>query len=190
MAMCTAHLRSLSPSHRRSLVVLLASLIILRSRIFTAPKDVLAKLNVVARGSKLTAEDLNNVLQQLYITEADGSRTLLVPYRNEYLSKVSVSPAEVLFLGDRSCHLHSNALCLVGHECSRHNTGALLGEHHLLITRLSGAHSSHTAVQIQVGCTLFPAIIRDLQIQTQHRRYIFQTTQSHSLPHHVSVLEV
>jgi ATP-binding cassette subfamily D (ALD) long-chain fatty acid import protein len=112
MSTYTTHLRSLSPSHRRSLVVLLASVVILRSRIFTAPKDIWAKLNVVARGSKLTAEDLNNVLQQLYITEADGSRTLLVPYRNEYLSKVSVSRAEVMFLGDRSRHLHSNALCL------------------------------------------------------------------------------
>ena len=61
----------------------------------------------MARGSKLTSEDLNNVRQQLYVKEADGTKTLLVPYRNVYLSKVSPLFPYIEVIVPQDAALHS-----------------------------------------------------------------------------------
>ena len=68
--------------------ILFLTLLLLRSRIFTAPKHILSKIRLVSRGQRLTPHELAEVLQQLYIKQSDGSKTLLVPYRDSYLSKV------------------------------------------------------------------------------------------------------
>jgi len=88
MSILPKPIRSLTLPARESLIVLL-SVLLLRSRILTAPKDALSKLKLVARGNRLTAAELSEALQQLYVKENDGSKTLLVPYRDLYLSKVS-----------------------------------------------------------------------------------------------------
>jgi ATP-binding cassette, subfamily D (ALD), peroxisomal long-chain fatty acid import protein len=76
--------------HRRPLVVSLAVLLLLRSRLLEIPKEALSKA-LTQRGltSKLSSEQLTQALQQLYIREPDGSKTLLVPSQNGGISKVS-----------------------------------------------------------------------------------------------------
>jgi hypothetical protein len=68
---------------RKHLIVLLATILLLRGRIFSIPARI--KLPQL-RGKRLTPEELLNALQQVYVVE-DGVKTLLVPYRDR-LSKV------------------------------------------------------------------------------------------------------
>ena len=76
---------------KTQILVLLASILLLRSNITLAPKYLLSKLKVVARGQRLTPEELLHVLQQVYVKADDGTKTLLVPYRDAYISKVFLS---------------------------------------------------------------------------------------------------
>ncbi len=74
---------------RRPAVIAFLVLILLRSRAITFSKDVLHGLQRAFTSlTKLTSwkenvspEELAKVLQQVYIDEFDGSKTLLVPYR-------------------------------------------------------------------------------------------------------------
>jgi ATP-binding cassette subfamily D (ALD) long-chain fatty acid import protein len=96
MAMFSKPIRSLPNPARKSLVFLFVAFLLLRSRIFTAPAQAFAKLKSAARGQRLTPAELAQALQQVYLREADGSKTLLVPYRDSYLSKVSVSGSVIV----------------------------------------------------------------------------------------------
>lgn len=71
-------------------------LILLRSRTITLSKDAVQLLRRKAqellafkRKTKLTKDELEKVLQQVYVDEEDGSHTLLVPYR-ERMVKVRI----------------------------------------------------------------------------------------------------
>jgi ATP-binding cassette, subfamily D (ALD), peroxisomal long-chain fatty acid import protein len=97
MAIYSKYARVVPPSARKPLIVLLVSLLLLRSRILAAPGKALRKLKVVTRTQRLTPDELNRVLQQLYVKEADGSKTLLVPYRDTYLSKVCTILSGLVF---------------------------------------------------------------------------------------------
>ncbi|KAJ7434747.1 ABC transporter transmembrane region 2-domain-containing protein, partial [Mycena galericulata] len=72
---------------RRPLIVLLATILLLRGRILSIPARI--KLPQLRR-KRLTPEELLEALQQVYVVE-DGVKTLLVPYRDT-LSKVPVYP--------------------------------------------------------------------------------------------------
>lgn len=87
MANLSKPFRSLPPSSRAPLIVLLATILLLRSRLISIPKDALAKLKSVAQGKRLSQEELVEALKQIYVNEDDGSKTLLVPYRDS-VSKV------------------------------------------------------------------------------------------------------
>ncbi|KAK7055308.1 ABC transporter transmembrane region 2-domain-containing protein [Favolaschia claudopus] len=78
---------ALSKPPRKHLIVLLATILLIRGRILSLAGNV--KLPQL-RGKKLTPEELTNALQQIYVVE-DGVKTLLVPYRDR-LSKVPVYP--------------------------------------------------------------------------------------------------
>ncbi|PBK71003.1 hypothetical protein ARMSODRAFT_884471 [Armillaria solidipes] len=78
------------PSRRTSILVL-AVVLVLRSRLTEIPKETLAKLRVVVNRKRLSQEELLRVLQEVYVKEDDGSKTLLVPYREE-VSRVNVKP--------------------------------------------------------------------------------------------------
>ncbi|KAJ6577472.1 ABC transporter transmembrane region 2-domain-containing protein [Mycena capillaripes] len=78
---------SFSKPPRKPLIVLLATVLLLRGRILSIPSRI--KLPQL-RGKKLTPEELLNALQQIYVVE-DGVKTLLVPYRDR-LHKVPVHP--------------------------------------------------------------------------------------------------
>lgn len=69
--------------------MLVASLLLLRSTIFATPGYLISKLRTAARGKRLTPEELLQTLQQVYVKEEDGSKTLLVPYKDSYVSRVS-----------------------------------------------------------------------------------------------------
>ncbi|KAJ3987046.1 ABC transporter transmembrane region 2-domain-containing protein [Lentinula detonsa] len=90
-----AVLSTLRPSTR--LLQIIFVLLILRSRLITLPKDSLERLRDATAGKRLSAAELTEILQQIYVKESDGSRTLLVPYRNR-LAKVPIrdTAAEVL----------------------------------------------------------------------------------------------
>jgi ATP-binding cassette, subfamily D (ALD), peroxisomal long-chain fatty acid import protein len=94
MASLSKQWHSLPPSSRRPLIIFFATLLILRSRAITGPLQLLSKLKVVARGTPLTPDELAHVLEQVYIKQADGSKTLLVPIQDRYVSEVS--PAVVI----------------------------------------------------------------------------------------------
>ncbi|KAF8970375.1 ABC transporter transmembrane region 2-domain-containing protein [Flammula alnicola] len=83
---------------QRPVVLAFLILVLLRSRTFTLPKDVIQSLRqkvqhltTLKLKRKLTKDELAKVLQQVYIDEADGSHTLLVPYR-ERMIKVPIHP--------------------------------------------------------------------------------------------------
>lgn len=81
-------------TQRTQVLVLLASLLLLRSSIISLPGYLISKLRYAARGKRLTTEELLQTLQQVYVKEKDGSKTLLVPYKDAYVSRVS-SPYEI-----------------------------------------------------------------------------------------------
>lgn len=88
-----ALLNSLNPTARRSLLVALFTLLLLRGRITDIPKAVLSKLKTVAIRQDISQEELAQSLQQVYINEPDGAKTLLVPYKG-HISKVRLYSAE------------------------------------------------------------------------------------------------
>lgn len=78
-----------APGSRKPLIIILATVLLLRSRLLSLPKKALSKLPKVSGGQKLSQQELADALQQVYVTEEDGSKTILVPYRDR-ISKVSV----------------------------------------------------------------------------------------------------
>lgn len=86
-SLMSSQLPSASQASRKHAILILACILLLRS----APGNLFAKLKgkVAARKNKLTPGELAQALQQVYVTEADGTRRLLVPVENKYISKVS-----------------------------------------------------------------------------------------------------
>ena len=84
-------LRHIATRHRKSLLISFIVLLLLRSRLLKLPQDVIRKLSGSASDHKLSPEELAQVLQQVYVEEKDGSKTLLVPNRDG-VSKVRQSP--------------------------------------------------------------------------------------------------
>jgi hypothetical protein len=72
------------------LLVLLAAVLLARSRLLTGPADVIAKLRKAGfkRGT-ISDDELQQTLQQIYTENSDGSKSLLVPYRGR-VSEVRV----------------------------------------------------------------------------------------------------
>ena len=81
----TGDTRSSMPSN--SNLVLLSLLVLLRSRIITGPRDLVRTLSRVGFCKDLSPSELSQALQQLYVDEPDGTRQLLVPFRDS-ISKV------------------------------------------------------------------------------------------------------
>ena len=76
---------SISHERQKSLALIVAVLVILRSHI---PTSLPKSLQHYGRGKRLTEEELAQVRQELYRQNGDGSITLLVPFRG-HVSKVS-----------------------------------------------------------------------------------------------------
>ena len=102
-----ALLNSLNSTARRSLLVALFTLLLLRGRISDVPTAAFSKLKTVVIRQDISQEDLTQALQQVYISEPDGSKTLLVPYKG-HISKVRFS--SVYF------RAYMQVLCALGHH--------------------------------------------------------------------------
>ncbi|KAG6844809.1 hypothetical protein H0H87_003475 [Tephrocybe sp. NHM501043] len=67
----------------KPLFILLATLLLLRSRLVSLPKATLQRVPIVSKlKERLSSGELDDVLQQVYKKEPDGSKTLLVPYQD------------------------------------------------------------------------------------------------------------
>jgi len=89
MVVFSKHINSLDPKQKRSLFALLFAVLVLRSRLFTGPRDVLTALKKAAGIQKPTPEELEQARQQLYRKNPDGTKNLLITYRDR-ISEVSV----------------------------------------------------------------------------------------------------
>ncbi len=65
-----------------SKLVLLSLLILLRTRIITGPRDLFRALSRVGFSKDLSPSELSQALQQLYVEEPDGTRQLIIPFRD------------------------------------------------------------------------------------------------------------
>ncbi|KAG6907744.1 hypothetical protein DXG01_007544 [Tephrocybe rancida] len=70
--------------------LILATVLLLRSRLASLPKETLQRISAATKSKeRLSTGEMADVLQQVYEKEQDGSKTLLVPYRDR-ISKVNV----------------------------------------------------------------------------------------------------
>ncbi|KAH8097062.1 ABC transporter transmembrane region 2-domain-containing protein [Cristinia sonorae] len=91
MTSTAAALLARATKSRRPIFVALAVILLLRSRLLTLPKDVVRNLRRVAYGPPLSQDEMVQVLQQVYLDGPDGTKTLLVPYRDR-VSEVTIKP--------------------------------------------------------------------------------------------------
>jgi ATP-binding cassette subfamily D (ALD) long-chain fatty acid import protein len=90
MAVFSKPLSGFDPKHRTPLLLALATVLLLRSRLVSGPKDALVStLKNVTRKVRLSQEELDEAQQQLYVKNEDGSKSLLVQYRGR-ITKVSL----------------------------------------------------------------------------------------------------
>jgi ATP-binding cassette subfamily D (ALD) long-chain fatty acid import protein len=73
----------------KSRLVLFSLLILLRGRVITGPRDLIRALSRVSFNRDLSPSELSQALEQLYVEEPDGTRQLLVPFRDN-ISKVGL----------------------------------------------------------------------------------------------------
>lgn len=91
MVVFSKHINSLDPRQKRSLLTLLFTVLLLRSRLITGPRDVFIALKKAAGIQKPTPEELEQARQQLYRKNPDGTKNLLITYRDR-ISEVSSVP--------------------------------------------------------------------------------------------------
>lgn len=90
MVVFSKHVNSLHPKQKRSLLTLLFVVLLLRSRLITGPRDVFAALKKAAGIRKPTPEELEQARQQLYRKNPDGTKNLIITYRDR-ISEVSTA---------------------------------------------------------------------------------------------------
>ena len=88
MVVFSKHIGSLAPEQKRPLLTLLFTVLLLRSRLITGPRDVFVALKKAAGIQQPTPEELEQARQQLYRRSPDGSKNLLITYRDR-ISEVS-----------------------------------------------------------------------------------------------------
>ena len=88
MVVFSKHINSLNPKQKRSLLSLLFAILLLRSRLITGPRDAFLALKRAAGIQKPTPEELDQARQQLYRKNPDGTKNVLITYRDR-ISEVS-----------------------------------------------------------------------------------------------------
>lgn len=97
---------------QRPVILTFLVLILLRSRTISLSKDAIQVLrNAVASitnfgpwREKVDSEELDRVLQQVYIDEPDGSKTLLVPYRERIVKVCFMVSSRLIRLNQKGVH--------------------------------------------------------------------------------------
>jgi hypothetical protein len=169
--------KPLPRASRTPLLVALASLLVLRSRILSLPKDILLKLKVATRGKPLKPEELARVLQQVYVLREDGGETLLVPVRDRYVSEVLLNHSMP------SCHtraelngvqpLHALSIWRASiYAYVRTDISSALGFYMFDPSRNTNNRSITLPTSIVVHC-----------FQTQHRFCLPKTTARYPISH-------
>ncbi len=92
-------------STKPHILVLVSLALLLRTRIVAGPRDLVHKLSHVGFSTELSPSELNQALQQLYIEGSDGTRQLLVPFRNS-ISKVRLPTFSIISFAHSSCGIH------------------------------------------------------------------------------------
>lgn len=82
MVVSSKHINSLDSRRTRPLLTLLVAVLLLRSRLITGPRDVFTALKKAAGIQKPTPEELEQARQQLYRKNPDGTKSLLIAYRD------------------------------------------------------------------------------------------------------------
>ena len=82
MVVFSKHINSLDPKQTRPLLTLLFTVLLLRSRLITGPRDVFTALKKAAGIQKPTPEELEEARRQLYRENPDGTKNLLITYRD------------------------------------------------------------------------------------------------------------
>lgn len=82
MIVFSKHINSLNSKQKRSLLVLLFTVLLFRSRLITGPRDVLNALKKAAGIQHTTPEELEQAMQELYRKNPDGTKNLLITYRD------------------------------------------------------------------------------------------------------------
>jgi len=88
MVVFSKHLNSLDSKQTRPLLPLLFAVLLFRSRLITGPRDAFTALKKAAGIQKPTPEELEQARQQLYRKNPDGTKDLLITYRDR-ISEVS-----------------------------------------------------------------------------------------------------
>lgn len=71
----------LPPSQRGAVVLSVAVLLVLRARLLQLPREIIAGiLHRTSSKEKISGDELAVALQQVYVKEQDGSKTILVPH--------------------------------------------------------------------------------------------------------------
>ena len=82
MVVFSKHIGSLDSKQTRPLLTLLCAVLLLRSRLITGPRDAFTALKKAAGIRKPTPEELEQARQQLYRKNPDGTKDLLITYRD------------------------------------------------------------------------------------------------------------
>lgn len=81
-------LSQLPRAQRSAIVLTTLALLVLRGRLLQLPQEVLTSMLVrTRRGDRVTQQELDRALQQVYEKAPDGTKILLVPHRQR-ISKV------------------------------------------------------------------------------------------------------
>ncbi|TFK71851.1 hypothetical protein BDN72DRAFT_399640 [Pluteus cervinus] len=91
MAILSKPFRPPNLSRQNSVILVLATILLLRAKLASLPQALIRKLSVAARWTRLSPEEVADALQRVYLKEADGTKTLLVPYQ-DHLSMVNIQP--------------------------------------------------------------------------------------------------
>ncbi|KAH9835223.1 ABC transporter transmembrane region 2-domain-containing protein [Rhodofomes roseus] len=85
----------------RPLLLLIFSLILLRSRLYTGPRSAIRRLRATASKQNISEEELTRALQQVYVKDADGTTRLLVPHEG-HIEQIPIRPTPPSVIADNA----------------------------------------------------------------------------------------
>jgi ATP-binding cassette, subfamily D (ALD), peroxisomal long-chain fatty acid import protein len=85
-------------SQRRAVILAAFSALVLRSRLLQLPQEIIAVIiNVGSTNRRVSKEEVDQAVQQLYEKRIDGSKVLLVPH-GQGISRVSVTSSSLILI--------------------------------------------------------------------------------------------
>ncbi|KDQ60342.1 hypothetical protein JAAARDRAFT_174405 [Jaapia argillacea MUCL 33604] len=103
MPLLSRPLHNLPQASRKPLLILIATILLFRYRIVSVPQAAIERLRDVALRKRASPQEIQDALQQVYLDEPDGSKTLLVP-SGDRISKVNIQPTSPQTLASNTPH--------------------------------------------------------------------------------------